>query len=296
MSDGNHFTISADFVDEGIPYYRGQDVVGHFFIEQAAPNHITEEAYNRPYMKRSHLKQGDVLLSIVGTIGELSLVAGERPATCSCKLAILRPRAVRPEFLAVALRSRIGRLQVERQTRGAVQMGLILEDMEQLLVPRLNIPLEDEIANLVVAAKQLRAASVNGLRQAEERLAQEIGLSPEPPLEPLSYSHSSSLVLAEGRLDSQYFMPAKTEMIRALATLPGATLGDVYDSVRDMVDPTKHFSRERVRQFDVTHALEPVLDDEQELVDFEELGSTKKRMRKHDVVISRLRVRTAEQE
>ena len=175
-------------------------------------------------------------------------------------------------------------------------MGLILEDMDQLLVPRLNIPLEDEIANLVVAAKQLRAASVNGLRQAEERLAQEIGLSPEPPLEPLSYSHSSSLVLAEGRLDSQYFMPAKTEMIRALATLPGATLGDVYDSVRDMVDPTKHFSRERARQFDVTHALEPVLDDEQELVDFEELGSTKKRMRKHDVVISRLRVRTAEQE
>lgn len=31
VSDGNHFTISEDFVEEGIPYYRGQDVTGRFF-------------------------------------------------------------------------------------------------------------------------------------------------------------------------------------------------------------------------------------------------------------------------
>ena len=211
VSDGNHFTISSDFVDQGIPYYRGQDVVGNFFIEQAAPNYITEEAYNRPYMERSHLKQGDVLLSIIGTIGELSLVANETQATCSCKLAILRPRTIRPEFLAVALRSRIGRLQVERQTRGAVQMGLILEDMDQLLVPRLDGTLEDRIADLVVAAKRSRVASTDGLREAEDRLALEMGLSVERPLEPLSYSHPASLVQTAGRLDSQYFMPAKTD-------------------------------------------------------------------------------------
>ena len=72
--DGNHFTISDEFTSEGIPYYRGQDVVGNFFIEQSAPNFITDEAFNRPYMTRSHLKRGDVLLSIIGTIGELSLV------------------------------------------------------------------------------------------------------------------------------------------------------------------------------------------------------------------------------
>ena len=47
VSDGNHFTISADFVEEGIPYYRGQDVVGDFFIEQTAPNFITQAAYDR---------------------------------------------------------------------------------------------------------------------------------------------------------------------------------------------------------------------------------------------------------
>jgi type I restriction enzyme M protein len=289
VSDGNHFTISADFVDEGIPYYRGQDVVGNFFIEQAAPNFITEEAYNRPYMARSHLKKGDVLLSIIGTIGELSLVASQDPATCSCKLAILRPHSIRPEFLAVALRSRIGRLQIERLTRGAVQMGLILEDMDQLLVPRLGLALENRIADLIVAAKRAREASTDGLRQAEETLARKMGLSPVVPAEPLSYVQSAGFVSAAGRLDSQYFMPAKTETITVLAALQGSPLGETFESVRDVVDPTKHGSLGLVRNFDVTHALEPILDDEREPIDFADVGSTKKRMKRGDVAISRLR-------
>jgi len=123
ISDGNHFAISEDFVEEGIPYYRGQDVVGHFFVEQSQPKHITKTAYDGPWMVRSHLRKGDVLLSIIGTIGELSVVSRTTPATCSCKLAILRPKTIAPEYLATFLRSRHGRSQIERLTRGAVQMA-----------------------------------------------------------------------------------------------------------------------------------------------------------------------------
>lgn len=289
VSDGNHFTISADFVDEGIPYYRGQDVVGNFFIEQTAPNFITQEAYDRPYMSRSHLKKGDVLISIIGTIGEVSLVSDERPATCSCKLAILRPHSIRPQFLAVVLRSRLGRLQIERLTRGAVQMGMILEDMDQLFVPRLDDALEARIAGLVAAANEARQEVSNCLQQAEETMALELGLSPSPPAESLSYTQQASFVSRSGRLDSQYFMPAKTETITALAGLDGVELGDVFQSVRDIVDPKKNSLLGLVRNFDVTHALEPVLNDEQEPVDFSDIGSTKKLMERGDVVISRLR-------
>jgi hypothetical protein len=132
ISDGNHFSISENFVEKGVPYYRGQDVVGNFFVEQADPVHITDEAFHEPWMYRSHLQKGDVLLSIVGTIGELSVVSDTTPATCSCKLAILRPREIAPEYLATFLRSSHGRSQIDRLTRGALQMGLLLEDMDQL--------------------------------------------------------------------------------------------------------------------------------------------------------------------
>ena len=79
VSDGNHMGISEQFSDEGIPYYRGQDA-GAFFIENSNPICIDEITFNRPVMKRSHLKQGDVLLSIVGTIGALSLVYSNKDA------------------------------------------------------------------------------------------------------------------------------------------------------------------------------------------------------------------------
>lgn len=240
ISDGNHFTISSDFAEKGIPYYRGQDVVGNFFIEQTVPNFITQEAYDRPYMSRSHLEQGDVLISIIGTIGELSLVSDDRLETCSCKLAILRPYSIRPEFLAVALRSRLGRFQVERLTRGAVQMGLILEDMDQLFIPRFDDTFEARFADLVVAAKRAREEASNGLRQAEETMTLELGLSPAPPAEPLSYTQSANSVSRSGRLDSQYFMPARTETIAALDGVDGVELGDVFQSVRDIVDPKKN--------------------------------------------------------
>ena len=70
VSDGNHFSISDDFAEDGVPYYRGQDVTGRFFVETASPIHITRASYDRKHMERSYLKRGDVLLSIVGTIEE----------------------------------------------------------------------------------------------------------------------------------------------------------------------------------------------------------------------------------
>ena len=72
-------------------------------------------------------------------------------------------------------------------------------------------------------------------------MALELGLSPAPPAEPLSYTQPASFVSRSGRLDSQYFMPAKTATIAALAGHSTALrLGDAFESVRDIVDPKKN--------------------------------------------------------
>ena len=90
VSDGNHMSISDDFCNEGVPYYRGQDIY-NLFIENSNPLYISKGAYNKAAMRRSYLKKGDVLMSIVGAIiGNSALVTSDREATCSCKLAILR--------------------------------------------------------------------------------------------------------------------------------------------------------------------------------------------------------------
>lgn len=205
ISDGNHFSISEEFADEGVPYYRGQDVVGHFFIEQASPVFITEKAYRVSHMVRSHLKRGDVLLSIVGTVGETSLVASDAPATCSCKLAILRPHDIAPEYLAVYLQTAHGRSQIERLTRGAVQMGLLLEDMDQIKVARLSSTFEQQIAQAVLDARQGLEGAQEYMQQAEQTLLRALGLENWQLPEPLTYTRRASDAFAAGRLDAEHF-------------------------------------------------------------------------------------------
>ena len=289
VSDGNHFTISDAFVDDGIPYYRGQDVTDRFFAETASPICITQEAYDRKYMRRSYLERGDVLLSIIGTIGELSLVASDDPATCSCKLAILRPRKIAPEFLAVFLRSEHGQNQIERLTRGAVQKGLLLEDMDQLWVPDVSERFEKRVAQVVQDARVVQQVSAEKINGAKETLLEALGLADWTPPEPLTYSARASDAFAAGRLDAQYFMPAKEQVRQTLAARPGRVLGERVDSIRDMFVPDRAPPDKLVRNYDVTDALVPLLDAEKAPQTTGEIGSVKKTLKNGDVAISRLR-------
>lgn len=216
ISDGNHFSISDEFVDSGVPYYRGQDVVGNFFIEQAAPVFISDWAFRQPHMTRSRLQKGDVLLSIVGTIGELSLVTLDSPGTCSCKLAILRPTDISPEYLAIFLSSKFGRNQIKRLTRGAVQMGLVLDDMDQLSIVRLSPSKENRIKLIVLQAHKQLQHAVQTIKDAEQSLIRALGLEKWHPPEPLTYTRRASEAFATKRLDSQFFFPRYEALREAL--------------------------------------------------------------------------------
>lgn len=217
VSDGNHFGISGEFCEDGVPYYRGQDVVGHFFVEQSDALKITREAYAQPTMVRSHLRSGDVLLSIIGSIGEASLVSSNAPATCSCKLAILRPLTISAEYLATFLRSEFGRSQNNRMTRGAVQMGLLLEDADQLFVPRFSEAIEEGVAVLVRSGKQQFERAAAHLADAEQTLLRVLGLEDWRPPEPLTYVRSASEVVG-GRLDAEFHQPCYQALEAQLAS------------------------------------------------------------------------------
>ena len=206
VSDGNHMGISDCFIDEGVPYYRGQDA-GAFFIENSNPICIDEKTFELPVMKRSHLKKGDVILSIVGTIGSLSLVYSDKSATCSCKLAILRPKEGKSaELLATFLRGKYGQAQITRFTRGAVQKGLILEDMDQLVVPTFGDGIVEAIKNAVQSAYQIQEKANIHYREAQRTLMNSVG-SILVPAESVSVRNISTSFYTTGRLDAEYYQP-----------------------------------------------------------------------------------------
>lgn len=239
VSDGNHFSISDEFVDDGIPYFRGQDVTGSFFMEQACPVTIPADVFEQKHMRRSHLAKGDVLLSIVGTIGESALFSSSQPATCSCKLAILRPQSIPSEFLAVFLKAAHGRLQVVRQTRGAIQGSLLLEDMDQILVPRFSKDFESGIVEVVRSAQGILDKAKICQNQAEQTLLQALGLEGWEPPEPLTYTRRASEALAAERFDSEYFAPRVAQLLAKLSA-DGLTIADVAPARHEPFDASKH--------------------------------------------------------
>src|SRR3989344_5036105 len=93
VSDGNHGSISESFSGiEGVRYLRGKDL-NDFFVSNDDPIYIPEKEYDR--IKRSHISKDDVLVSIVGTVGLVSIVADDSgKLTGNCKIAILRSKEV----------------------------------------------------------------------------------------------------------------------------------------------------------------------------------------------------------
>jgi len=216
VSDGNHMTISENFTDSGIPYYRGQDI-HQFFVEQSSPTFINEDTYNLPQMKRCHLKKGDVLLSIVGSIGGVAFVGTDNLATCNCKLAILRPKSITPEYLAIYLKSKFGQGQINRFTRGAVQMGLILEDMDQFFIPDVKSDFEKLVSSTVESVKSCLRVSELEYKKAEELLLSELGLNDWQPIsDTIAVKRFSDSWGGCDRGDAEHYQPKFDQLIQKL--------------------------------------------------------------------------------
>jgi hypothetical protein len=225
VSDGNHIAIEDKFTDFGIRYHRGQDLVD-FFISDAKPAFIPYEVYET--LKRSHMKSGDVLLSIVGTVGSAALVTDKyQMLTGSCKIAIIRPRSINPHFLAAYLASPSCQAQIQRRIRGAIQQGLILPDLAALPVPSVDDHQAKKVESLVKQAFQQRKNSVSLYAQAQALLTTELGLDGLGlPTSGIS-TRCLSEVAAVGRIDAEYYHPQKAYVQEWLDKLPGKTIAEV---------------------------------------------------------------------
>lgn len=239
VSDGNHMTISDGYCDDGgVPYYRGTDIY-NFFIEQASsPLRIEERFFDVPNMRRSHLKNGDVLMSIVGAIiGNLSLVTTDDKATCSCKLAIMRPKDIEPGFLAVYLKSYYGQNQIQKYKRGAAQTGLILEDFDQILIPDFSDLFRLNVTKIVTKTYDALEQSKSTYDQAETLLLDTLGMSNfSPSTEAVNIKSFKESFAATGRLDAEYYQPKYEEVVCKITSQSHARLADLVN-IKKSIEP-----------------------------------------------------------
>lgn len=288
ITDGIH--TSLPFVDDGDVKVLSAKHPKENFIDRSLFETISAAFHAKN--PRTALREDDVLISTVGTIGNSAVVTSDLlPANSDRHIGIVRLHkgTVSPYFLSTFLLGRFGRVQTWRETTGNVQPNLFISKIGKLLLPRVSDNLEKTVTQCVIRAYQLRSESGQNLEQAEANLLRALGLENWRAPEPLSYVRSSRDAFAAGRLDAQYFHPAKTEALAKLSALSDCTVGDRFNSVRELWQPDDDSGPDAVRNYDLTDALSPFLDGSKEPSDRTTIASTKKVIRGGDLAVSRLR-------
>lgn len=240
---------------------------------------------------RTALRANDVLISTVGTIGNAAVVTPDiLPANSDRHIGIVRAGRDGPPpfFLSTFLVCRYGRIQSIRETTGNVQPNLFISKIGRLLIPRFDPAFERAIAERVESAYRLRKQAADILGKAEHTLLHALGLDIWTPPEALSYVRSCREAFAAGRFDAEYFHPAKAQALVDLRALSDVCVGDLFESIRDLWQPTEAAGLP-VRNYDLTDALDPFLDPSKTTTSPEEIASTKKQIAAGDLVVSRLR-------
>lgn len=243
---------------------------------------------------RTALRDKDLLLSTVGTIGNAAVVTPEiLPANSDRHIGIIRINQEKPSpfFVSTFLVSRYGRVQSIRETTGNVQPNLFISKIGKLLIPQFSEDFEERVTNTVRLAYKRRKQAQCHLVEAESTLYSALGLDLDiwQPAEALTYVRSSRDAFAAGRLDAEYFHPAKTQSIIELAALSNCKIGDLFGSIRDLWKPNEELKTNLVRNYDLTDALNPFLDSSKAPVERGAIESIKKMIKPGDLLVSRLR-------
>lgn len=208
---GSEFIVE-NYIENGrFRYVRGRDIK-EFLVLDDDNAYISEGDFTR--LKKYSLKSGDILISVVGTLGNAAMVDEKTiPAIFSCKSTLYRSESLDPFYIIAYLNSKYGHSFFERKVRGAVQTGLNIDDLKStpIFIPDQNI--EKHISKTVKEAKNSWDLSKKYYSEAEELLLNELGFSEYTPNYRLNYLSKLSEAIAANRLDAEYFQPIYNEMI-----------------------------------------------------------------------------------
>lgn len=235
ITDGIH--TSLPFVDDGAVKVLSAKHPKENYIDRSQFETISAEFHAQN--PRTALREDDVLISTVGTIGNSAVVTADLlPANSDRHIGIVRLHngTMSPYVLSTFLLGRYGKTQSVRETTGNVQPNLFISKIGQLLIPRFSEKFEQGIATNVQRAYQLREESTKKIAQAEISLLHALGLDEWEAPGPLTYIRNSGDAFAAGRLDAEFFTPRVRDMLARLGR-DGLTIRDVAPARKERFTP-----------------------------------------------------------
>ncbi|MCO5252657.1 MAG: restriction endonuclease subunit S [Candidatus Kapabacteria bacterium] len=167
---------------------------------------ISEIAHSKN--PRTALKENDIILSTVGTIGNCAVVTKNiLPANSDRHVGIIRcNEEFLPNYISTFLLTKYGRFQTWRESTGNVQLNLFIYKIRTIRIANLSSLFQREINILVKTANINRDDSLERYIRAELILLKTLGLNDfEPSQEPINIKSFSESFGSSGRLDAEYY-------------------------------------------------------------------------------------------
>jgi restriction endonuclease S subunit len=168
---------------------------------------------------RTALRENDIILSTVGTIGNCAVVTRSiLPANSDRHVGIIRvDSTMSPFYVSTFLLSKYGKFQTLRESTGNVQLNLFIYKIKSLKIATASTLFQFAIEKIIKQSHSILEKSKNTYLKAEQTLLQELSLFGWKPkdnnktVKKISESFGIS-----GRLDAEYYQPKYDEIEKAI--------------------------------------------------------------------------------
>jgi restriction endonuclease S subunit len=167
---------SDTYSDEGLPFLRVADY-NKFGISPPEKNLSGSFCKDHPVLIDSlKPKKNTILFSKDGSVGTAYMLSEDADLITSGAILHLtvKSRKVLPEYLTLALNSEVVRRQAERDAGGSIILHWRMEEIENVVIPLIDIPVQRRIAALIKESFALRRESGRLLNEAKELVEREI--------------------------------------------------------------------------------------------------------------------------
>jgi len=119
---------------------------------------------------KDKVKQNDILISMSGSIGLSCVVRENINAMINQRILKISIENFNTDVLVIFLNSIFGKLQFERIGTGGVQTNISSSDMQNILIPKIDLQTQEKIAQKIKQSFSLRAKSKDLLQSAKAKV------------------------------------------------------------------------------------------------------------------------------
>ena len=167
ITDGSHNPPKG--VDERTEYVMlsSQNIIEDK-INYNSARYLSREDFEREN-KRTYLEKGNVLLTIVGTIGRTAIIDNEKNITLQRSVAVIKPtEKIKSEYLVASLKSDSIIKQLNKESKGVAQKGIYLNNLKKIFITVPPITLQNQFSEIVKQIDKQKFEIEKSLKEIQE--------------------------------------------------------------------------------------------------------------------------------